>query len=182
MLFNGDRNVSTGTDAMTSASDSARTGRFAIFRGMRYRAPDGPHFPLDLGMCLANLAFFPLSYFAIIPEVRRDILGLGEGLLIDGPLYLGLFVSAFATLVSARGRRRGPLARAGIVFNVVVFCLLLPIVIGFTAMAFVTFALGGPKILVILWEGIVYFGFLWYCFLGNHHPEIERAMERAERW
>ena len=156
---------------MTAPSDVTRSGRRASFRGVRYRAPQGPHFLLDLGMCLANLAFYPLSYFALIPEVRRDLLGLGEGLLIDGPLYSALFVSAFATLASARGRNHGPLARAGIFFNLIVFCLLLPIVFGFAWMTFVTFALGGPEVLLILWEGILYFGFLAFCFLGDHHPE-----------
>ena len=166
---------------MTAASDSARPGFCAIFRGVRYRAPQGPHFLLDLGMFLANLAFFPLSYFTLFTEVRRDLLGLGEGLLIDGPLHVALFASAFATLACARGRNRGPLASVGIAFNAVVFCLLVPVVTGFAAMTFVTFALGGPEVLLILWKGVVYFWFLTYCFLGNHHPEIARELEAAER-
>ena len=160
---------------MTAKENHPRTGYGANIsgRGDRRRTT----FLADLGMCLANFAFFPLSYFTLFPEVRRDLLGIGEGLLIDGPMHVALLVSGWATLRLAKGRKYGRLAYAGIMFNAVVFCLLYPIVFGFAAMTFVTFAVGGPEVLLILWKGILYFGFLAYCFLGDHDDSGKREQE-----
>ena len=160
---------------MTAPTDSPLSGH----RGRTDRRR--PTFLADLGMCLANFAFYPLSYFTLFPEVRRDLLGLGEGLMIDGPLHIALFVSGWATMVLAKGREHGPLAHAGIMFNAVVFCLLYPIVYGFAAMTLVAFAVGGPEVLLILWKGVLYFGFLAHCFLGNHYRTGLRLAEASRR-
>lgn len=165
---------------MNAQSESTRSAQRGNHGGRRDRSRSR-HFLADLGMCLANFAFYPLSYFTLFPEVRRDLLGLGEGILIDGPLHVALFVSAWAMMVLARGREHGPLAHAGIMFNAVVFCLLYPIVYGFAAMTLVTFAVGGPEVLLILWKGVLYFGFLAYCFLGSHYRIGLRLAEASRR-
>ena len=161
--------TATGKRASSSVRDNHRG------RHESRRTP----FLEDLGMCLANLAFFPLSYFTLLPEVRRDILGLGEGLMIDGPLHIALFVSAWATLALAKGRKHGRLAHAGIIFNIIIFCLMIPIVFLFAAMIFVGFAIRGPEVLLFFWKGVLYFGFLAYCFLGDHDGTGSREAEET---
>lgn len=118
----------------------------------------------DFGLLVAQLAFVPLSIITLISESRHELAGLGDGPLTMLCLWSALLVSAYFTLAAKNISHPGRLTYAGTIFLLILFCLSIPIIFGFAAMTLVTFAAGGPEILLILWKGILFFGFVWFWF------------------
>ena len=121
----------------------------------------------DLGLFAAQLVFVPLSVITLISESRHELVGLGDDLFTMTLLWSALLVSGFFTFAAKNIPDPGRLTVAGIIFLIVVFCLTIPITLGFAAMTFVTFAAGGPEVLFVLWKGIMFFGFVCFWFQSN---------------
>lgn len=121
----------------------------------------------DFGFLVAQLAFVPLSIITLISESRHELVGLGDDLFTMTLLWSALLVSGFFTFAAKNIPAPGRLTVAGIIILMIVFCLTIPITLGFAAMAIVTFAVGGPEILFILWKGILFFGFVSLWFNSN---------------
>ncbi|MEO9684088.1 MAG: hypothetical protein ABJF86_12220 [Tateyamaria sp.] len=118
----------------------------------------------DFGLLLCQLAFIPLSIITLIPESRFELANLGMDLMTSSALWSALIVSGFFTLAAKNMPEPGPLASAGVIFLVICFCLTIPLTLGFAAMTLVTVAVGGPGVLLVLWKGILFFGFVWIWF------------------
>ena len=117
---------------------------------------------LDAFYLQAHLLFYPLSYLTFFPEVRLDLLGVGQSLTIDGAMWITL-IACCCAILSARGDYDlGPMGRAGAAVLMIGFCLLVPIMFGFIALALLMTALGGFfEMVSMFWKAGLFFGFLW---------------------
>jgi hypothetical protein len=118
----------------------------------------------DPCLLLVHLLFYPLAYFALLPEVRWDLLGVGQSIIVDGLLWVSLLTSGYMIMRVKRQAQVGPLARYGTIIFFLGICILTPFIIGFAVLAFVSFVGGGFDGLMIWWKGLLSFGLLWVYF------------------
>lgn len=144
-------------------------------RKVTAKAPGQPSFLEDLGLFIAQVAFVPLAALTLFPDIRQEALEhydfseimitlFGNNLITDAVFWILLIVSGFLTYGVAVGSPEGKLTSYGTIFLVLLFILGLPLTLGFAAMAFVTFAVGGPGVLPLMWKGLLFFGFAWLWF------------------
>lgn len=118
----------------------------------------------DLLLCVGQLAFFPLSYFTLLPEIRLDLLGLGQSMMIEVVLWLLLIASSYCMIAFRLSASAGPLSRYAFIAVLLLFVITIPITLGFAAMSVVGFAVGGFDYLYYFWKPVLFFGFLWFWF------------------
>lgn len=109
----------------------------------------------DFGFMVAQLAFIPLALFTMTDEGQN-------GIEISILLWVATLTSGFFTL--AAKHVEGTLSRFGTICLALVFCVAAPFIMGFTALMLVSFALGGPAVLVFFWKPILFLGFFWFWF------------------
>ncbi|MEH6739080.1 MAG: hypothetical protein V7695_11135 [Sulfitobacter sp.] len=121
-------------------------------------------FLTDLCLLLLHLPFYPLAYFTLLPEVRWDLFGVGQSIIVDGLLWLSLLTSGYMIIRVKRQAHVGTLARYGTIIFFLGICILTPFIIGFAVLAIVSFVGVGFEGLMIWWRSLLFFGFLWVYF------------------
>lgn len=146
-----------------SASDLETIG--GKFKAKTTGRPHGDmNFVKDLGLFLAQVALAPLAIITLIPESRVELAGLGVDFTTSAVLWVLLIACSVTAMLVSKMSNPGRLARYGMSFLAILFAITVPVSMGFTALIFVSFAVGGPEALLIFSKAIGVLAFIYFWF------------------
>ena len=146
---------------MTYANENVSTAELGVLSSgaQTAKSPHAPNMLVEVGILAAHAAFYPLAFFAALPEASKILVGS------DLSFVAMFFLVLFAVIVAATKNytNGGALAQLGVGIMSIGLILLVPAMLGFVALALIMFSVAGMAAMAIIWKGIVFFGFMfWY--------------------
>ena len=146
---------------MTYANDNISNADLGVLAsGTKVeKSPHAPNVPVELGILAAHVAFYPMAFFAALPEASKVLVGTDLSL-----VAMVLFVvSAVIVAATKNYPSGGALVQLGVGIMSLGLVVLVPAMLGFVALALMMLSVAGVAALAIIWKGIVFFGFMfWY--------------------